>query len=206
MPYIQRECPYCLTVKAAFSGKEYLQIKPGISDYAVFMQCSVCGECIVAKLRNGDISGWAAGRQQDPAASIIETWPKAAEQKAPPYTPDNVKRFYLQGIDSLQRRNFDAAGTMFRKALDAALRAVHAEGKGTLEKRINSLPDALGITPAMKEWAHNIRDLGNDAAHEYEPFEEGEAQALQAFAELFLTYVFTLPGMIEARRPKLELT
>ena len=89
---------------------------------------------------------------------------------------------------------------MFRKSLDVALKKVHPEGKGTLEKRINLLPDALGITPAMKAWAHNIRDLGNDAAHEEEPFTEDEAKALQSFSELFLTYVFTLPGMIEERK------
>jgi hypothetical protein len=105
-------------------------------------------------------------------------------------------------MDGLRRGNFDAAGTMFRKALDVGLKRIHPEGKGTLEKRINGLPDTIGITPAMKEWAHSIRDLGNDAAHEEEPFSEADAKALQAFTETFLTYTFTLPGMIEERKPK----
>jgi hypothetical protein len=52
----------------------------------------------------------------------------------------------------------------------------------------------------MREWAHQIRELGNDAAHDEDPFTEHEAQTLQAFTELFLTYSFTLPGMIAARK------
>jgi hypothetical protein len=53
----------------------------------------------------------------------------------------------------------------------------------------------------MKEWAHHIRRLGNDAAHEEEPFEEDEARGLQSFTELLLTYAFTLPGMLVERYP-----
>lgn len=78
--------------------------------------------------------------------------------------------------------------------------------KGTLEKRIDSLPAAMGVTPAMKEWAHQIRHLGNDAAHEDDPFSKEEADSLQAFTELFLTYVFTLPGMLAARKPTAKTT
>jgi Domain of unknown function (DUF4145) len=106
----------------------------------------------------------------------------------------------LQGIDNLKRKNFDAAGTMFRKSLDVGLKIINPAGRGSLEKRIDSLPEDMGITPAMKDWAHEIRHLGSDAAHEDEPFAPEEAGALQSFMELFLTYAFTLPGMLAARR------
>jgi hypothetical protein len=84
--------------------------------------------------------------------------------------------------------------------LDTALRRLDPSGKGTLQQRIDHLPAELSITPAMKEWAHQIRELGNDAAHEEDPFTEDEARALHAFSELFLTYTFTLPGMFAARK------
>jgi hypothetical protein len=103
-------------------------------------------------------------------------------------------------------RNFDAAGTMFRKSLDAALKRLDSTGKGSLQKRIDTLPAETGVTPAMKEWAHQIRHLGNDAAHEDDPFTEEEAKSLQAFTELFLTYAFTLPGMLAARKPPAPVT
>ena len=93
---------------------------------------------------------------------------------------------------------------MFRKSLDIGLKRINPAGKGSLEKRIDNLPESTGITAAMKEWAHQIRHLGNDAAHEDDPFSPEEANALQSFTELFLTYAFTLPGMLAARRAALE--
>jgi len=107
-------------------------------------------------------------------------------------------------MDSLTRRNFDAAGAMFRKSLDTDLKRIHSEGRGKVQNRIDNLPEATGVTPAMKKWAHQIRDLGNNAAHEKAPFTEDEAKALQSFTELFLTYAFTLPGMVAARKPSAE--
>ncbi len=89
---------------------------------------------------------------------------------------------------------------MFRKSLEASLKAIGSGGRASLEKRINDLPLETGVTPAMKEWAHQIRVLGNDAAHEEDPFTREDADALQAFTELFLTYAFTLPGMMAARK------
>lgn len=132
--------------------------------------------------------------------TVVRHWPTEIETKAPEHSPNNVTSFYLQGMDNLARKNYDAAGTMFHKSLDIALKRLNQSGKGTLQQRIDNLPAAVAITPAMKEWAHQIRELGNDAAHEEDPFTEDEAKTLQAFTELFLTYTFTLPGMLEARK------
>jgi hypothetical protein len=49
----------------------------------------------------------------------------------------------------------------------------------------------------MKEWAQHIRLDANDAAHESEEFSESDAKKLQVFAEMFLTYAFTLPEMLK---------
>jgi hypothetical protein len=133
-------------------------------------------------------------------SKLMEIWPKRQPAEAPQHLPPNVASYYLQGVDNLRCRNFDAAGTMFRKSLDAGLKKIDPAGRGSLEKRIDSLSDTTGVTPAMKSWAHQIRHLGNDAAHEDEPFTLEEAGALQSFTELFLTYAFTLPGMLIARR------
>jgi hypothetical protein len=46
---------------------------------------------------------------------LHQYWPEKPPTKAPDHTPNNVQSFYIQGIDNLARKNFDAAGTMFRK-------------------------------------------------------------------------------------------
>jgi Domain of unknown function (DUF4145) len=207
MAQISLDCPHCRTAKAGFAGNAaYVQAPPGQHQFFIMLlQCLVCGEGIIAKFLNptGDpnaIGRWIQGQSPIGAIRLLEHWPSQIETKAPEHTPPNVASYYLQGMDNLARKNFDAAGTMFRKSLDAALRRLDPSAKGTLQLRIDNLPAAVAITPAMKEWAHQIRELGNDAAHEEDPFTLDEATTLQAFSELFLTYTFTLPGMLTARK------
>lgn len=136
---------------------------------------------------------------------VVERWPKPILIEAPTHTPENIQRFYIQGLKALSREDFDAAGIMFRKSLDISVKYLHPEGKGNLKQRINSIPPEAGITQAMKDWAHIIRDDGNDAAHEAEPFTERQAEAMKAFTETFLTYAFSLPTMVKERRSETEL-
>lgn len=202
---IPLDCPYCRTAKVSFSGSNWAACKPGGNNrlFLLFLQCPICGNGVIVKFREQTQNGfnsWLGGQVPSSNAVILEeVVPKPISLKAPKHTPENVSRFYSQGLDNLSK-NFDAAGMMFRKALDAALKYLHKEGTGTLKKRINELPERVGVTPAMKTWAHEIRDLGNDAAHEDDPFTEAEAKTLQVFTELFLTYAFTLPGMMEERK------
>jgi hypothetical protein len=206
MAQISLDCPHCHTTKAAFTGNAPVQAPPGQHQtFIILLQCEVCGEGVIAKLQaptaDPNIIGrWSQGQTPLGGIRLIRYWPSQIETKAPEHVPENVASVYLQGMDNRVRKNFDAAGTMFRKSLDTGLKRLDPCGKGTLQQRIDNLSAALGITPAMKEWAHQIRELGNDAAHEEDPFTENEAKALQAFSELFLTYTFTLPGMLAVRK------
>lgn len=56
----------------------------------------------------------------------------------------------------------------------------------------------------MKDWAHQIRIDGNDAAHDEKPFAQEEAAQLLEFVRLLLTYVFTLPAQVAARRAEIQ--
>lgn len=200
MVNVSLNCPYCGTTRVAFRGDKPLLCDAQSSEYIMLLQCSYCHNGVVAKYRGSGIMSWITTGGLSNSPSLLEVWPKMESLTAPKHLPENIHSFYTQGIDSLRRQNYDAAGTMFRKSLDVALKRIYPEAKGTLQKRIDALPQEIGITPAMKEWAHEIRDLGNDAAHEDEPFTEVEAKALQAFIEMFLTYAFTLPGMLKERK------
>jgi hypothetical protein len=106
---------------------------------------------------------------------------------------------YLSGLDNLVRKGgTNAAAIMFRRCIEIAAKAINPKApKGdNLKKRIADLP-ADFATPAMKEWAQHIRLDANDAAHEPEEFSEDDAKKLQVFAEMFLTYAFTLPAMLK---------
>ena len=95
-------------------------------------------------------------------------------------------------------KNWDAAGAMFRKALDVGLKVKFPEdSKGSLYERIGRAAQRHDLTPELAEWAHKIRLDGNDAAHGEVPFSDEDAERLQVFTELVFRYLFTLPGMMK---------
>lgn len=199
MPSLKLDCPHCGTVGAGFTGDQYRQVKPGNFSFIMLMQCGVCGEGIVAKFFGTHFSGWVAGHGESDT-KLISSWPSAASHSAPEFVPQHIQQYFLQALDNASRSNWDAAGIMFRKTLDASLKNIDPSGSGTLYNRITNLPASIGITDALKECAHEIRRLGADAAHEDDPFTEEEVSAIKFFTDLFLTYAFTLPGMLEARK------
>ena len=98
-------------------------------------------------------------------------------------------------MDNLPK-NYDAAGSMFRKAFDTALKSKFPTVKGRLVGSIRKLSDEHKLTPDFANWADRIRLGGNDAAHEEDPFSQEAAKELASFTELVLLYLFTLPGMM----------
>lgn len=210
MPQLKLDCPYCETSNVSFkvTGPE-VPFSPGESltnaHYLIaLLQCQICGNGLVGKFScrvGSNFAKWlqGIGDQAEVGVKLIAVFPKPVQDGTPLHIPENVKRFYVQGMENV-KRNFDAAGTMFRKALDASLRNLDPSGKGTLKDRIDKLPADVGVTLSMREWAHEIRLLGNEAAHDDDPFTANEAADLQMFTELFLTYVFTLPLKLKERR------
>ena len=191
----QANCPHCRTKQVAFQKKAdiYWPVAGSVERHVdVAAQCGHCSRgIIVPYIKIGN----AAPRYMG------ELYPLSVDPAAPEHTPDNVARFYIQGLENLPR-NWDAAGTMFRKALETGLKAKFPNKTGTLNENIKSAKQAQKITPEMAKWAHKIRGLGNSATHDEEPWTQKDAQEIKDFTELVFQYLFTLPGMMEKARPK----
>jgi hypothetical protein len=87
----------------------------------------------------------------------------------------------------------------FRRALELALKDKAPELKGTLQKRIDALAKETKLTPDLATWAHSVRELGNEAAHdEPEPTDEDVAD-LGAFTRVVLEYLYTMPAKVQRR-------
>jgi hypothetical protein len=199
-------CPHCGIDNMTFKSLDSYGFNRVEQKATTMFQCQKCERGVVVEF-SGNMNGFDLWfRSQVPFSQcgieVTGMWPEAQYTRAPLHTPDNIARFYVQGVESLARGHCDAAGMTFRKALDISVSALNptANKRDNLKKRINTIPVESGVTPAMKEWAHIIRDDGNDAAHEEEPYTKDEATGLEAFTKLFLTYAFTLPGMVRERR------
>lgn len=132
---------------------------------------------------------------------IVDFWPKPPAPKVPDLLPKDVARIYLQAERNLDiEGNEEAAGTMYRKALDVGLRKVDPATTGPLAARTKKLAAAGKLTADIADWSDHIRVLGNGAVHEEDAISRDELMDLRNFADMVLQYLFTLPAMVKKRR------
>ena len=137
--------------------------------------------------------------------SFFEYFPSPKPLDAPANTPDDVAKAYktaMKNLRSGEDGDLEAACIMARRSIELAVNLMDAEG-GNLKKKIDDLADKKILSPILQAWAHEIRDIGNDGAHEPDVSREDAEQAVY-FAEMLFTYLFTLPGMIAERRCKAD--
>ena len=197
MSVFTADCPHCGTRSVAFTIRGEVDL--GDYYWDTFATCGKCGRGIIATFEV--LSGEPPTRAHLSNPRIVPQRPHAG---APSGTPTPVENYFTQARESLHDGRPDAAGLMYRKTLEAALKDKFPDLNSTdnLKARINAAKEQNGITPDMADWAHQIRLGGNDAAHEEEPFSREEADALDKFTELLLRYLFELPGMLQAARDK----
>ena len=81
-------------------------------------------------------------------------------------------------------------GAMSRKVVDVSTQKLLAESSkkyGNIRDRIDALEAKGALTTDLKDWAHQVRLGGNEAAHDESPDSKAEAEELLDFAELYLT-------------------
>ena len=132
---------------------------------------------------------------------LVEIWPKAPEPTIPAHVPPSVERAMLQA-----EKNFPIAGSeeasamMYRRSLELTLADLYPAQKGTLAKRIKDLVEKHTLPEAMGQWADEIRQLGNDAAHDPDDVDRPQLTMIRGFTDATLRYLYTLPAEVAARR------
>lgn len=150
-----------------------------------------------------DLARWGNGDfDLTQSYQVDQMWPEAPGPVIPENMPADVERIYLQAERNFPvEGNEEAAGTMYRKALDVGLKKIDPETKGLLAARIKKLAAAGKLTADIAEWADHVRELGNEAAHEEMPPTREELTDLRNITEMVMRYLFSLPALVKARRP-----
>ncbi len=194
------DCPHCLTKSVAFTTLDVVPQPGSSSSYDVFAECGYedCARTIIATFSINDLTErfLSIGMLRKPDCIV----PASPSSDAPPYTPDPAAKYFKQGRDSNMSGNWDAAGAMFRKALEAALTDKFPDLSGTLHSRIQKATEQHALTPDLAEWSHEIRNEGNKAVHDEGPYQEEEARRLEAFTDMVFQYLFSLPGMLKQKK------
>jgi hypothetical protein len=132
---------------------------------------------------------------------VTDVWPKPPEPSVPAHVPDSVARAVLQAERNYPTEgNEEASATMYRRSLELCLKDKFPALTGTLAARIRQLVTDRTLPTTMGDWADEIRDLGNDAAHDPNEVDRKQLTMIRGFTDATLRYLYTLPAEIEARR------
>lgn len=125
-------------------------------------------------------------------------------EEHPAHWPADVGRFWIQSHRTLADENWDAAALMARSALQTALRGAGATG-ASLRAEIDDLSTRGVLPPHMRDWAHELRELGNESAHPQPggpPTEPSDARDIVEFLDFLLQYLYDLPHQIDQYRAR----
>ncbi|RMD63064.1 DUF4145 domain-containing protein [Candidatus Parcubacteria bacterium] len=213
-------CPHCghdnivFTVRAEIPWeKEKRHATDNQLLFQTLVTCGSCGMAAVAVLKRPDTAtptpfnypgqyNIAAGSLQK--LELVDFFPKPELKEPPRHLPDDVDKAMRQAY-ALEIRKakgqemFEPTVIMARKAVERAIGHIAPDLSGPLGNRLKALRKRGDIPQALLDWADEVKALGNIGAHDTETTEEDARQAV-SFAEMFLTYMFTLPEEIRRRR------
>jgi Domain of unknown function (DUF4145) len=101
---------------------------------------------------------------QQRTGSILHSYPAERIDFDASDLPDGVRSPLEEAIDCHAGGNYRAAAVMVRRALEAVCDDQGVEGK-SLYKRVEGLGKKVTLPRGMIDSLHNLRLLGNDAAH-----------------------------------------
>ena len=199
------DCPHCGSERMGFAFGGEMEVPRVTRTWNTLFMCRKCREGIVVKLyHRGETKhpSLCTGDPRDEKFEVTAIYPKRQPGVAPEYVPADIAGDFVEAVENLRRESFTSAGMMFRRVLEQATKRIAPDLTATtLLGRIDALAERHEITPAMKDWAHVIRIVGNEATHD-EVFDDTRAGQMHGFAELFLVYSFTLPERVKRMRDR----
>lgn len=192
-------CPFC-SEKGNFSFEHKAAKKKPNSSKVLHFDTLKCGNCAGYVMVLWSASEF--GRSSRGLHSFhVLPWPIRIEDY-PEHWPETVGRYWVQAHRSARDENWDAASMMARSALQIALREQGARGK-SLKGEIDDLAAKGILPPHMKDWAHELRELGNESAHPDPATAKAEREDVLdiiEFLDFLLQYLYDLPDAIKKYR------
>jgi hypothetical protein len=200
-------CPHCKTANIGYTGRYNWPIPGNGSQKFVLATCNGCHGGVIFLFHlhkhtsDFDLVNKVNGNLVFNGLRALDSWPQTSHDDMPENIPEQLSGLLSQAIRCLRQAAWDAAGMTFRKVIDVSTKLLDPSlSKKALAFRIDDLENSGKLTSDIKDWAHEIRLDGNDAAHEDDPFTREQAEALHSFVDAYLRYIYTLPKMVERSR------
>lgn len=140
---------------------------------------------------------------KNPNGELVATYPAERLDFDASNLPDRVREALEEAVACHAAEAYVAAGMMVRKTLELVCEDREAEGD-TLYARIEALRDKVVIPQELLEGMHDLRLLGNDAAHVesrvYNQVGKEEVEIAMDVAKEVLKSVYQLSGLLDRLR------
>lgn len=112
------------------------------------------------------------------------------------HAPRNIVTIYNETYSALCNTNKVLSGIGIRAIIEAVCKAVGASGP-TLQKKIDKLHEGSHITENERDYLHDLRFMGNDAAHEIKAHDMDDLLAALEIAEHLIKRIYILPKIAD---------
>lgn len=183
---------------------------PLVLEQVSALQCAGCGQAVVVVEEEWVGEYRARERQGGGTVSYrgIHWWPLPAVANLDASIPPEVVGGFTEGMRCLSARAPRAAVVMFRRTLEAVVRASgSATAVRALEDR--NLATALAVMatehtldPSLAQWAKELRLVGNVGGH-LDPLDDvdmDEADEMSRLARGMFTYLYEMPAKLARSR------
>lgn len=150
-------------------------------------QCNACQKIVLLNNKTGEIYPYPL--------------PKPIDKRI----PDSIRIDFEESLRCLSINANRASAVMARRALQSICLDKGAKENEKLVKQIDWLFEQGIITKDLKDWAHEVRFVGNDAAHpkipiKDEPISKKDAEDILNLLEQFTNVLYVASAIAEERR------
>ncbi len=205
------DCPYCGGKNSTFEVVAEAKSQAKAEHWYTLASCGACKEQVLLKLFSRNRDHWKGPMELSKSKPLSESFfwvehhPSNVTSTIPEAIPDNVKRPLQEAEDCFRSGHYGASASSYRKAMERSIKHLDPDAKGMLYSRIRGL-EKKGIFPqSLIELLDEVRLFGNSALHEDdEDPDKDDVSAAREFAQLFLTYAFSLPDKVEKAKKRRE--
>lgn len=184
-------CPNCKKYTAIIARVSY-QLPRDASIIYEIAECNSCDFFVLVKRLRG---------------TIIKIYPDPLSKPLNKKTPDFLKKDLQEAYICFSVGAYRATAVLARRALQVCCIEKGAPDK-VLKEQIDWLLDQQIITKDLKEWAHEVKTTGNDAAHPPKDITKDEivtrddAEDILNLLENFIDVLYIAPALAAERREK----
>ncbi len=138
---------------------------------------------------NWDTKSYDSRRELFPHISL-ETMPLEKSE----LLPQQIREIYFETLSAIDQELHILATIGLRACIEAIALDKGVIGKN-LEKKIDQFVVSSTITASQADFLHQIRGIGNQAAHEIKPSSTGTIRKGLEVVEIILTVLYVLPTL-----------